>query len=83
MLRRLRETAAEVKSHRTLTNDIRDAVNSGDESAKNNFRTGTLSAALTRKGNAARTKEIAGYVRDAVESGDTKRLGWLNRKGDS
>lgn len=83
MFRRLRETADEVKSHRTLTNDIRDAIKSGDESAKNTFRTGTLSAALTRKGNAARTEEVVGYVRDAVESGDTKRIGWLYRKGDS
>ncbi|WP_330172999.1 hypothetical protein OG875_04970 [Streptomyces sp. NBC_01498] len=83
MLRRLRETAAEVQGHHEFTNDIRAAIHAGDEAAKDTFRTGTLAAALTRKGRDARGSEVVKYVKDAVASGDTGRLGWLNRKGPS
>lgn len=78
MIRRIRDAVAEVKGHRELSEDIRAAVAAGDREAAETFRTGTLSAALTRKGNSARAAEVVQYVQ-AVKH-EPGRAGWLRRR---
>ncbi|MFF6873689.1 hypothetical protein [Streptomyces sp. NPDC012450] len=78
MIRRIRDMAAEVRGHREFTADIRREVEAGDAEAAATFRTGTLSAALTRKGNDARGAEVVEYVQ-AVK-GEPGRTGWLRRR---
>ncbi|MGW6420453.1 hypothetical protein [Streptomyces sp. NPDC055055] len=77
MIRRIRDMAAEVQGHREFTRDIRREVEAGDTEAAATFRTGTLSAALTRKGNDARAAEVVEYV-EAVKD-KPGRIGWLRR----
>ncbi|MGW2507859.1 hypothetical protein ACWC0A_00275 [Streptomyces scopuliridis] len=84
MLRRLlntvTDTATELRGHAELSRDIRDAIASGDQEAKETFRTGTLAAALTSKGRDARGEEVCEYVEKAAAAGDTDRIGWLRRR---
>ncbi|MEV4974874.1 hypothetical protein [Streptomyces scopuliridis] len=80
MLRRLLDTATEIKAHRQFTRDINEAKASGDQDAQATFRTGTLAAALTSTGRDARGEEVCEYVEKVAATGDTGRIGWLRRR---
>ncbi|MFI2214950.1 hypothetical protein [Streptomyces sp. NPDC020141] len=82
MFRRLRDTVTEVQGHRRLTRGITEAVASGDQEARDAFTsgTGTLAAALTRRGRDRRGAEIYDYgTRVAAAGGGPERVHRLAR----
>lgn len=80
MLDRIRDLAAEAKGHRTITRNIREAIENGDRDAAEVFRTGTL-AALTRSGGARRDEEITEYGRRvAAADGNYERVHRLRHR---
>ncbi|GLW73688.1 hypothetical protein Kpho02_59860 [Kitasatospora phosalacinea] len=85
MLDRLRhfvsDTVTEVQDHRRFTRDIKQQVADGDRDAAEAFRTGTLAAALTRRGRDARGREVVAYVQQVLDAdGRPDRIGWLHRR---
>ncbi|MFI6530232.1 hypothetical protein [Streptomyces uncialis] len=82
MFRRLRDTATEVQGHHRLTQGINRAVADGDQEARAAFTsgTGTLAAALTRRGRDMRGAEIHDYgTRVAAAGGGPERVHRLAR----
>ncbi|MFJ1757312.1 hypothetical protein [Kitasatospora sp. NPDC088134] len=79
MRRFLRETFTEFSGHCRFTRAVADRIAIGDREAAAVFRTGTLAAALTRRGLDARGREIAAYVRLVLAAdGAPDRLAWLH-----
>ncbi|MGW0335525.1 hypothetical protein ACWD0J_27245 [Streptomyces sp. NPDC003011] len=70
MIRRIRDAVVEVTGHRAMTRGIDQAIANGDREAAASFTsgTGTLRAALTRKGNETRGAEVAEYGKRVVNA---------------
>ena len=83
MIRRIRDAAVEIAGHRAMTRGINQAIADGDQEAAASFTsgTGTLRAALTRKGNETRGAEVAEYAERVVEAdGDGRRVHQLDSR---
>ncbi|MFJ5098981.1 hypothetical protein [Streptomyces sp. NPDC088557] len=72
MFRRLRDTLIEIQGHHQLTKGINRAIASGDQEARTAFTsgTGTLAAALTRRGRDTRGAEVYDYGARVAAVGD-------------
>ncbi|MEU5161240.1 hypothetical protein AB0G74_16760 [Streptomyces sp. NPDC020875] len=82
MFRRLRDTVNEVQGHQRLTRGTSEAIESGDQEARAAFTsgTGTLAAALTRRGCDTRGAEVCDYgTRVAAVGGGPERVHRLAR----
>ncbi|WP_404870973.1 hypothetical protein ACI1MP_37615 (plasmid) [Kitasatospora griseola] len=75
----VRDTVTEVRDHRRFTRTITARIASGDQDAADTFRTGTLAAALTRRGHTARGQEVTQYVQRVLDTdGAPDRTAWLH-----